>query len=110
MNKELKSVYGRAVDVWGVDKQIDMAIEEMSELTKALLKVRRSANKGADIQAETYDNVCEEIADVVNMVEQMRYIFDSEKIDLYIEQKLERTLEKIIKSENEQNSNTTGKS
>ena len=100
MKKELETVYKRAVDVWGVDKQIDMAIEEMSELTKALLKVRRSVNKDANTQTETNNNVCEEIADVENMINQMRYIFNSETIDKYKEDKLERTLEKIIKSEN----------
>ena len=47
------------------------------------------------------------------MINQFRYMLDNELIDMYKEEKLERTLQKIIKSENEKNeknSNTTTKS
>lgn len=37
-----KTIYQAAVEVWGRDPQLDMAIEEMSELTKAILKLRRA--------------------------------------------------------------------
>jgi len=37
-----KNIYQTAIEVWGRDSQFDMAIEEMSELTKAILKLRRA--------------------------------------------------------------------
>jgi len=37
-------VLEQAVNTWGKEAQVDMAIEEMSELTKALLKERRAVN------------------------------------------------------------------
>ena len=62
-----------AVEVFGVDSQVDMMIEEMSELTKALLKLRR-ALPGKE-SAECKDHIREEIADVQIMLDQMRLIF-----------------------------------
>lgn len=65
VNKTLKT----AVEIYGAEKQTDMMIEEMSELSKALLKHRRNATP------ETADNVLEEMADVQIMLEQMRLIY-----------------------------------
>ena len=39
------------------------------------------------------------------MINQFRYMFSSDIIDMYKEQKLERTLKKIIKSENAKENN-----
>lgn len=60
----------QAVDAYGAGPQIDMMIEEMSELTKALCKYRR---KPAE---ETFADVLEEMADVQIMLNQMVLIFD----------------------------------
>ena len=103
MDKKLKTVYKRAVDVWGIDSQMGMMTEEAAELIQALSKFNRSRNKSEEEKKEAFDHVCEEIADVENMINQMRYIFDNKVIDMYKEQKLKRTLEKIIKSENKRN-------
>ena len=43
-----------AILKYGAESQIDIAIEEMSELTKALLKERRQAKKGFDVSAENF--------------------------------------------------------
>lgn len=75
-NKILKE----ALFTFGIDAQIDMAIEEMSELTKALCKYKRSAKKYKGLQTHplgVFDNVREEIADVEIMLEQMRLVFDT---------------------------------
>jgi NTP pyrophosphatase (non-canonical NTP hydrolase) len=101
MEKRLESVYKRAVDVWGVESQMNMMTEEIGELLQAISKFRRSSNKSEEVKQEAYNHLCEEIADVENMINQFRYIFDAKVIDKYKEEKLERTLEKIIKSENE---------
>ena len=65
VDKTLKT----AVETYGAEKQTDMMIEEMSELSKALLKHRRNATP------ETVDNVLEEMADVQIMLDQMRLIY-----------------------------------
>lgn len=110
MKKELESVYKRAVDVWGIESQMAMMTEEAAELIQAISKYKRSYNKSDKVKEDAYEHLCEEVADVENMVNQMRYMLDEKTIDKYKEEKLERTLEKIIKSENENNSNTGKKS
>jgi NTP pyrophosphatase (non-canonical NTP hydrolase) len=58
-------IYNRALDQWGHDAQMDMAIEEMSELTKAILKYRRKPHKDTAIE------VANELADVKIMLRQL---------------------------------------
>nr|MDD3231059.1 hypothetical protein [Oscillospiraceae bacterium] len=74
MADELRNVIlNYAIEAYGIDHQQDMCIEEMSELTKAILKYRR-----ADSDAEKCvirENVIEEMADVQIMLDQMRIIF-----------------------------------
>lgn len=71
--------------MYGAEAQTDMMIEEMSELTKALLKHRRKESK------ETLDNILEEIADVQIMLDQMKLIHDDGKAtDKYRDVKLLR--------------------
>ena len=82
-----------AVKTFGNAAQVDMMIEEMSELTKALLKWRRAAMIDGDNTEEKYNAVLEEMADVQIMLNQMALIFgDSTEYEIA---KLER-LEKRI--------------
>lgn len=66
LNKD--EIYREAIDTWGADMQIDMFIEEASELIQALIKYKRG--KG------DLNNIAEEIADVSIMLEQMAMMFD----------------------------------
>ena len=59
-----RDVYINAINAYGKEMQVDIMIEEMSELTKALIKHRR---KPSD---ETLENIQEEIADVKIMMRQ----------------------------------------
>lgn len=63
----------RAIRTYGEPAQIDMAIEEMAELTKALCKIKR-AQAGCEVTA-AIGNVVEEMADVQIMLDQLRIIF-----------------------------------
>lgn len=63
------------------------AIEEMAELTVELCKVM-----GGKFNQ---DKVREEIADVLVMAYQMRYLYGSEQVDEIIHFKLDRTLKKL---------------
>lgn len=81
-----------AVEKWGIESQMFMAIEEMAELTKALSKYYR---KPASNESK---NILEEIADVRIMMDQMIIIFERDYHDSVenIETvKLER-LEKLL--------------
>lgn len=70
----------RAVKTYGQDAQMDMAVEEMAELTKALCKVKRAA-PGCETAAAV-SNVFEEIADVQIMLDQLRIIFGGSTMDI----------------------------
>lgn len=84
-----------AIRVYGKPAQIDMAVEEMSELTKALCKVKR-AHGGPETTA-AISNVIEEIADVQIMLDQLRIIFDSDAEDEE-QAKLERLAGRLKKA------------
>ncbi len=64
------AIYKAAIHRWGRRLQLDVAIEEMAELTKAICKVKRKAGM------HTIEAVTEEIADVEIMLEQLKIMFD----------------------------------
>ena len=70
-----KEIECRAILTYGTQMQGDMCIEEMSELTKAILKYRRAENKNKNEAEYLEDDIIEEIADVQIMLDQMRIIF-----------------------------------
>ena len=63
----------KAVETYGARNQEDVAIEEMSELIKALIKHRRYNTP------ETKENILEEIADVYIMILQLIAIHGFDK-------------------------------
>ena len=77
-----------AINTFGIPRQEDVAIEEMSELTKAIIKNRRSRNKA------NKDDIREEIADVFIMITQLKMIYGG-NIDEIIDQKIERLQERL---------------
>lgn len=82
-----------AILKYGSANQTDMAIEEMSELTKALLKERRQVKKGFDVSsAESFeDDIAEEMADVIIMLVQLQMMFNNKaKVSWYINRKVKR--------------------
>ena len=93
-----ENILERAVKTYGEASQLDKAIEEMSELTKAILKLRY-CKKPYELQI-LQDAVNEEMADVEIMLEQMKMIFNnSEDVEKQKYKKIER-LERRLK-ENE---------
>lgn len=87
--EEQQEIMLKALNKYGVAAQDDIAIEEMSELTKAIIKVRRYNN------SDTYENLCEELADVFIMCEQILMSLDKDKVQSYIDAKLERLNERL---------------
>lgn len=78
-----------AINLFGNHAQIDMAIEEMSELTKELLKNRRGN--------ENRSKIADEMADVYIMLEQLKFIFGVDETELKVnaEFKLQRLNERL---------------
>mgnify|MGYP002674828771 CR=1 FL=1 len=78
----------RALEAFGAEAQVVMAIEEMSELTKELCKHRRGR--------DNVEAIAEEIADVEIMLRQMAILFDcSFTVDKFRRYKLERLAGRI---------------
>lgn len=73
---------------YGFTSQADMAIEECSELIQAICKLRRG-------KLEAFENIKEEVADVLITARQLRYLLDYAEIDAIIEEKLERQMRRI---------------
>lgn len=77
-----------AINTYGIPREEDVAIEEMSELIKAIIKNRRSPDKSHK------DDIREEIADVFIMITQLRMIYEG-NIDEIIDQKIKRLQERL---------------
>ena len=93
MEQDYTDFYKRFLDTWWYDAQSNVCIEEMSELTKALCKYTRFGKENAP--QEIKDNVIEELADVLNMVEQMQEYFGKNEVIKIRQQKMARTLNKL---------------
>ena len=99
--EERDTVFRRCICEYGVQPQVDMCLEEMSELAKALLKWRR---RGALVRGENvnpvadektlYDyraDIIDELADVRIMVRQMEIMFQAEdEVERRIDFKVDR--------------------
>lgn len=86
-----KAVCEAAVHTYGKEHQKLIAIEEMSELTKALCKDTRYPNT-----PDVLDNIAEEIADVRIMLYQLEFIFQcSDTVEKYKRKKIKRLADRI---------------
>ena len=85
-----ESVYVKLIEKYK-DKQLIVAIEELSELQKELCKsLRGNINK---------ENIIEELADVLIMLDQLKIYFkiEDDEIRDIIDKKIERTKERLLK-------------
>lgn len=83
-------IYEQAIEEWGREAQLMMAIEECSELIKDLTKLYRG---------DTVDqNVAEEVADVEIMMRQLRVLFGEETVESYKQRKLDRLESRLERS------------
>ena len=79
----------QAIETYGVQAQCDVAVEEMAELTKAIMKIRRVADDYGKTQA-ALENLLEEISDVDIMIEQMKIMWGPKQVEEYRRKKIER--------------------
>ena len=76
-----------ALKKWGESAQLDMVIEEMAELTKAILKYKRG---------ESIDRIAEEHADVNIMLDQLSFMMLKHDPE-YSEKKRNETKRKVTR-------------
>lgn len=75
-----------ALNYFGFSNQVDVAIEEMAELTQALIHNRRGRQS----------NIAEEIADVVIMLDQLILHYDLfGEVDEFVDKKIVRLAMKL---------------
>lgn len=86
--EDRKRVYGKALCAYGMEKQLTVAIEEMSELTKEICKLFRGQ--------QNTEAIAEEAADVTIMMEQIRYILNiNNEVCTMMDMKIERLAERL---------------
>lgn len=86
-----EKAFREAVETWGEDAQIDMAVEECGELIVALEHLKRGrANE---------DDVAEELADIRIMYEQLSRMIGQERVNRRVLQKMDRLRERIDEAE-----------
>ena len=73
---------------YGFTSQANMLTEEAAEFMVALSKLRRG-------NAEVYEHIKEEVADVLIMARQLRFLLGYEEIDRIINEKLNRQMQRI---------------
>lgn len=84
-----RKVYTRAREVNGLDKQLVVAVEELSEVQKEICKVLRGEGSMA--------HLAEEIADATIMLEQLRLFFDiNQKVCEQMDAKMTRLAENVF--------------
>lgn len=84
MEEDIKQI----AEHYGFTSQADMLTEEAAEYMVALNKLRRG-------KAEAYNDVKEEVADVLVIASQLRYLLGSDEIDRIMRKKIERQLQRI---------------
>lgn len=85
-----------AISTYGKEAQVDMVIEEMSELIKALLKYRRSKNTTGIEHGKLRSNIIEEAADVLIMVVQILMMYDKDgECQAEVDYKVNRLYERL---------------
>lgn len=98
-----KSILRRAIDTYGVRAQMRQTIEEMAELTQAICKIWRvDRSEPLKEPRKVLENLVEETADCLIMLEQMKLILDSDDVNEVIEAKIKRLEERLnAREENE---------
>ena len=83
MNRE--ELFEACFNKWGSSAQMLMAIEEMGELSQALARYLNHRE----------NNLNEELADALLMLEQLQYLIGKDKIEAIQNKKMERIRERL---------------
>lgn len=94
MNEDIKKI----ADFYGYENQSYILIEEMAELTQAIIKMYRKRWLTDNVEEEIR-HIKEEIADVEICLDQIKYLLEVDDLDEIKRYKIERQkrrMEKII--------------
>jgi NTP pyrophosphatase (non-canonical NTP hydrolase) len=95
MTDEQKRKCRGILDYYGRTAQLRQLIEECAELIQAAAKFNRVTNDGEKQNLIAYQHLCEELADVMIMTEQIRQSVNDSMVQAYINAKLDRQLGRI---------------
>lgn len=94
MTNQQLDVLKQAIETYGIIPQLDMAIEEMAELTQAISKFKRTKVSNARVSESR--SIIEETADVIIMIEQIIIMLNrTEEVEAVIAEKVERLYNKL---------------
>ncbi len=82
-NKKAQAVYLDAIETWGEQPQLQLAIEECAELIKAIVKWQRAALVAQTTinSLDVPDALLDEMVDVEVMLEQLKLIVHAHNTD-----------------------------
>lgn len=84
----MNEILNKAIEVNGADYQMNVAIEELSELQKEICKMKRRI--GSNL------NLAEEMADVEIVLEELKMIFNNrDMVEVYKGKKVKRLAERL---------------
>ena len=95
ITEEQREVLKLAIEIYGEENQIDKCIEEMAELTQALLKWRHSETAEDYKSGFDYLALVGEVADVRIMIEQVIMIYGEESTKEMIGRKIKRLAQRL---------------
>lgn len=112
MTQDQEKTLQQAIRQNGANRQLDILIEEMAELTQAILKARRAGlikdwgipRPTIEDSMETitkYNNLCEETADVENALNQLKMMLDKANVKHFFDMKVERLQASLDKEKEE---------
>ena len=93
----IAAMMDKITQTYSFASQREIFVEECAEAIQAAQKIKR---EGSPEECDTaFEHFCEEVADVLNTAEQMRYFCGADKIDKIRAAKLQRQLERIERAE-----------
>lgn len=96
MNEDIKKI----ADHYGLDAQLNIAVEELAELIQAIAKFRRINKRDQLNVIAKRGTISEEIADVKVMLAQVEYLLEIEGVvEKVQEYKIERQLKRMKEGE-----------
>lgn len=91
----------RIADYYGFSSQADMLCEEAAEFIVARNKLRRADKQGFNYITDAYENLKEEVADVIVVAEQLRYLLGKD-VNCLIDEKLSRQIRRMKKEQTDE--------
>ena len=100
MNKDLLEKIRQVIKINTTQNILTIAIEELSELSQVICKLKRLTNQDKTLRKEEYqifEDLKEELSDVYLLLEQIKIITNTNdyEIERRINEKIRRTFEKV---------------